>query len=187
MPKLDKEAYDAAEVSSGGEFKRICAGAYVCRIQAVRTSTTDYGRTVDFVKEKQYVKLLWTPIEGEFAGYFDDDYYADKDYAHTFYLSWKNYGALKGVCQAFDESNPGFDAYAAINADAWDMFVGKKVGIVVGEEEYVGNDGSVRTRLGFPRVKSVQDVRDGRYKVPELKKLPEQQQAAARQYDDVPF
>lgn len=188
MPKIDMEAYNAAEpAKDGGEFKRICAGGYVCRIQAVRTSTTDYGRTVDFVKEKQYVKLLWTPIEGEFTGYFDDAFYDDKDYAHTFYLSWKNLGALKRTCACIDDSNPGFDSFAAVNADDWDAFVGKKIGIVVGEEEYLGNDGRIKTRLTFPRAKSIQDIRDGKFKVPPLVKMEIDEQPQVAAYDDVPF
>lgn len=193
MPKIDKNQYEAAEAMGGGEYKRMEAGGYVCTIQAVRTRGTDYnGNEVDYVSDKSYVKLIWDVAEGEFAGKFSDDYWAgeDKDYAHQFYLSWKNLGALKNAIQCLDESNPGFDSMAAFESDKWALFIGKQFGIVLGEEEYLANDGSVKTRFGFGRIKSVQDIRDGKFKVPPLKKLDgaeEEQPAKAETYDDVPF
>lgn len=187
MPKIDMAEYEAAEVSSTEEYKRMPAGGYVVRIQAVRTKDDDRG--IDYVRDKQYVKLIYDVAEGEFAGKFSDDYWAgeDKDYAHQIYWSWKNMQSLKRSILCFEESNPGFDAMAAFQADSWGMFVGKLLGIVVGEEEYMGNDGNVKTRFGFPRIKSVQDIRDGRYRVPELKKLEGYEQPSTDTYDDVPF
>lgn len=191
MPKIDMNEYEAATVSMGGEYQRMTAGGYVCRIQAVRTKGTDYyGNEIDYATAKQYVKLIWDVAEGEFAGKFSDDYWAgeDKDYGHQLYLSWKNLGALKGNITAIEESNPGFDAMAALNADKWELFVGKLVGIVLGEEEYLGNDGTVKTRFGFPRLKSVQDIRDGKFKVPPLKKLAANDAPAESEPStDVPF
>lgn len=191
MPKIDMNEYNTATASTGGgEYQRMTAGGYVCRIQAVRTKGTDYyGNDIDYVNSKQYVKLIWDVADGEFAGKFSDDYWAgeDKDYAHQLYLSWKNLGALKSNITAIEESNPGFDAMAALNADKWELFVGKLVGLVLGEEEYLGNDGTVKTRFGFPRLKSVQDIRAGKFKVPPLKKLPEDERPKADTYDDIPF
>ena len=175
MPKIDKTEYEAAEATNGGgEYKRMPAGGYVVAVQAVRTKgTNSSGREIDYVTENQYVKLIYDIVEGDFAGKFSEDYWADesKDWGHQFYLSWKNLGALKNSIQCLDESNPGFDAMAAFEADKWGMFVGKKFGIVLGEEEYLGNDGTVKTRFGFGRIKSVQDIRDGKFKVPPLKRL----------------
>lgn len=188
MPKIDKQAYDSAEVSTGGEFQRMAPGGYVVQIQAVRTEGKDgYGRIVDYVSARDYVKLIYDIAEGDLAGKFSDSFWAgeDKDYAHQIFLSWKNMGAFKGNIQAIDESNPGFDALAAFEADRWELFIGKKVGIVVGEEEYRANDGTVKTRLGFPRLKSVQDIRAGKFRVPQLKKL-EGEQGYNAKPDPVP-
>lgn len=173
MPKIDMNEYEAATATSDGDYQRMGAGGYVCAIQAVRTKSTDYGKTIDLVGERQYVKLIFDVIEGDLAGKFSDDYWADesKDWGHQFYLSWKNLGSLKNAIQCLDESNPGFDAMAAFEADAWEQFVGKKMGLVFGEEEYLANDGTVKTRLTFGRIKSVQDIREGRFKVPEKKLL----------------
>ena len=195
MPKIDKNEYENAS-ATGGEYQRMTAGGYVCRIQAVRTKGTDYyGKEIDYVTEKQYVKLIWDVAEGDFAGKFSDDYWTgeDKDWGHQVYMSWKNMGALKNAITCLEDSNPGFDAMAAFEADKWELFIGKQIGLVLGEEEYLGNDGTVRTRFGFPRIKSVQDIRDGKYKVPPLKKLEGEQAAPSTAgssddaYSDVPF
>lgn len=172
MPKINKAEYEAAQASTG-DYQRMPAGGYVAQIQAVRTDgPASYGSArVDYVNAKQYVKLIYDIAEGDFAGRFSDDYWTgeNKDYGHQIFLSWKNMGAFKGNIQALDESNPGFDALAAFEADRWELFIGKKVGIVVGEEEYEANDGEIKTRLGLPRLKSVQDVRAGKFRVPEKK------------------
>ena len=200
MPKnFDMNAYNEAEVSTG-DYTRMPAGGYVAIIQAVRTEGDDYGRKVSYPDEKMYVKLIYDIDEGDFAGKFSDDYWAgeDKDYGHQIYLSWKNMGAFKGNINAIEESNPGFDAMAAFTADQYGLFIGKRVGIVLGEEEYRANDGSVKTRFGFPRLKSVQDIHDGKFRVPPLKKLDDGGEQAASTPapvadasgvydDDVPF
>ena len=204
MPKnFDMNEYNEAQASTGGDYQRMPAGGYVARIQAVRTEGEDsYGRNVNYPEDKMYVKLIYDIDEGDFAGKYSDEYWSgeDKDYGHQIFLSWKNMGAFKGNILAIEESNPGFDAMAAFTADQWALFVGKLVGIVLGEEEYIGNDGSVKTRFGFPRLKSVQDIRDGKFRVPPLKKLDggtddtsttaaaeQPSEASADPYSDVPF
>ena len=69
----------------------------------------------------------------------------------------------------------------------------------LGEEEYLANDGNLKTRLTLPRMKSVQDVHAGKYRVPALKKLEgatsttasasggQDEQPPADVYDDIPF
>lgn len=179
MPKINMRDYEEATASTG-DYQRMGAGGYVAQIQAVRTdgpASCGKGR-IDYVNSKEYVKLIYDIAEGDFAGRFSDDYWSgeDKDYGHQIFLSWKNMGAFKGNIQALDESNPGFDALAAFQADRWELFIGKKVGIVLGEEEYRANDGTVKTRLGLPRLKSVQDIRAGKFKVPAPKKLKDDEQ-----------
>ena len=195
MPKIDDNAYNEAQVSTG-ESVKMPAGGYVVRIQAVRTHGEDSNhRPVNYVSEKLYVKLIYDIAEGDFAGKYSEDYWQgeDKDYAHCLYLSWKNLGVLKNFVTCFDESNPGFDSKAAFDADQWGLYIGKYIGIVLGEEEYIGNDGSVKTRYTMPRIKSVPDIRAGKFRVPELKKLkesatPTQDNAVPVDvYDDIPF
>ena len=204
MGLIDRAEYERTQAQ--GEYTKLPAGGYVCIIQAVRTSgTDDYGRVIDYVKEKQYAVLIYDICEGEHAGHYGDDYKdPSKDYRHRLYLGWKNLGAFKRSVMCIDESNaPGFDCFAAVDAEQWQLLIGRKFGIVLSEEEYIGNDGSVKTRFRFPTIKSAQDIRNGKFKVPELKKLqsessttapeptpfstPAQQQPPADVYDDVPF
>lgn len=171
MPKIDMAAYDAAEeMTTGGEYKRLTAGGYVATITAVRTAWTDSMHRVCTAEDKQYVKLIFDIAEGDLAGMFSDAFWSDesKDYGHWLCLSWKNLGSLKSNIKAIEDSNPGFDAMAALNADYWQAFVGKKVGIVVGERTYYGNDGEIKTSTKLPNMRSVQSIRDGKFKVPEL-------------------
>ena len=169
------------------------------QIQAVRTHGEDgYHRPINYVIEKLYVKLIYDIAEGEFAGKYSDDYWTgeDKDYGHQLFLSWKNLGVLKNFMTCLDESNPGFDAKAAFDADQWGLFIGKYLGIVLGEEEYIANDGTVKVRYTMPTIKSVPDIRAGKFKIPALKKLKEaatstpagaSEQVPTDVYDDIPF
>lgn len=74
---------------------------------------------------------------------------------------------FKGLIKAIEESNPGYSFTAS-----WDekTLVGKSVGMVFREEEYVNNDGEIRTTVkpAFPR--SVEAVRAG-VPVPDIKRL----------------
>ena len=199
MALVNESDYRQAEAATGDSRPRMGAGGYVCQVQAIRTFGEDFNHNpVNYVKDKKYVKVIYDVVEGEHAGRYSDEYFSgvDKDYAHSFYLSWKNLNYLKANCQAFDESNAGFDSFAALNAEQWTLFVGKQIGLVFGEEEYIANDGSLKTRLTLPRLKSVQDIRDGKYRIPALKTLDssasttpgQQAQAQTSVYDDdLPF
>ena len=197
MPKINMKEYEAA-TALNGEFERMPAGGYICAIQAVRTSGKGYGKRIDYIEDKQYVKLIWDIVEGDYAGRYSDEYWQgeEKDYGHQFFMSWKNYGAFKNVIQCLEESNPGFDAMAAFEADNWDLFIGKRIGFVIGDEEYRANDGSIKLRYTLPRCKSVQDIQAGKYRVPKLKKLeddaeqvtaPTNDSGEAVTDDDLPF
>lgn len=197
MPQINMEEYNNAVATSTDSRPRMGAGGYECEIQVIRINGTDSsGRVIDYIKEKQYVVPIFDVIAGEHAGRYSDEYWLDpsRDWGHRFYWSWKNMGAFKNVINCFDESNPGFDAMAAFTADNWDLFKGKKIGLVFGEEEYRANDGSIKTRLTLPSVRSIQAIREGRYKVPELKRLEgaapstaAPADAASSIYNDVPF
>ena len=167
MPKLNKSTYDdAAENTGGTNYDVMESGAYVCRIQAVRTEGTDYdGNKVDYIADKQYVKLILDVAEGPHEGHFSDDYWAgeDKDWGHQVYLSFKEsaYGLLKSWLNCISNSNPGFDALAAFEADKWTMFIGKTVGVMWTNEEYESN-GEVKLRLRPDRPYAADAVREGK-------------------------
>ena len=76
---------------------------------------------------------------------------------------------FKRFCTAVSRSNGKyvFDG-GKVNSDEKTL-KGKKVGLILGEEEYEGNDGTIKTRLYVVREFSIDKI--GEQKVPELKKL----------------
>ena len=123
------------EASMDGGFEKLPAGPYIAKI-------------VDMVDNdsKQYVELVFDIAEGEHANFYGDKWGKEHPFAHHIFLSYKDtaLGMLKGRLQAIQESNPGFDPFAAWDADRLDMFNGRILGINLQEEEYERNDGPAR-------------------------------------------
>lgn len=129
------------EKGVGGDFKRIAPGAYPCVIMKVED-----------VEDREYLRVYFDIVAGEFKDYFSDPFYADKGYAHSTVFSYaeKNLPYFKHNLHVIGDCNPGFDAEAAINAGKEQLLVGKAVGVVFREEEYVdGKTGEVK--MGSPR------------------------------------
>ena len=150
------------EASTDGGFEKLPAGPYVAKI-------------VDMVDNdsKQYVELVFDIAEGEHANFYGDKWGKEHPFAHHIFLSYKDtaLGMLKGRLQSIQESNPGFDPFAAWDAGRLDMFNGRILGINLQEEEYERNDGETGTRLTVCQVVPAQDVRDGKIKARDIKKL----------------
>ena len=78
------------------------------------------------------------------------------------------------MCSAISKSNGNFVFDGGqVNSDEKTL-IGKRVGIILGEEEYIGNDGNVKVRTYVYSEKSVDDILKGNFKVPDLKKLPDE-------------
>lgn len=150
------------EASTDGDFEKLPAGPYVAKI-------------VDMVDNdsKQYVELVFDIAEGEHANFYGDKWGKEHPFAHHIFLSYKDtaLGMLKGRLQAIQESNPGFDPFAAWDAGRLDMFNSRILGINLQEEEYERNDGETGMRLTVCQVVPAQDVRDGKIKTRDVKKL----------------
>lgn len=129
------------EERAEGEANRIKPGAYACTITAVE----------DF-PEKEYLRVLVDVAAGEYRGYFSDGFYDDKPFAHSLVFSYKESALpmLKGRLHVITDSNPGFDAEAAIFAGKEQMLVGRQVGVVLREEEYYDKKED-EFKLGSPR------------------------------------
>lgn len=136
------------EKTPGGDFPRLEAGAYKCVVTAVEDNANG-----------EYLSVMLDIAEGEHAGYFSDEFYADKPFAHRTILSYKdaNLGYLKHNLRTFTDSNPGFDAEAAIFAGRDDMLVGKYVGCQFREEEYYDKK-SGEFKMGSPRPSTLMPV-----------------------------
>lgn len=165
-----------------GDFAKLPAGPYVARI----TDATD-------TPAKEYVEVVFDIAEGENAGFYGDDWGKKHPYAHHVFLSYKEKARnmLKGRLEAIRDSNPGFDPFAAWDADRLDLFCGRLMGINLQEEEYKDKEGKVRTRLNVCQVVPAQDVRDGKVQTKGIKRLEQKAEIPAAYvtdtYDDVPF
>lgn len=157
---------DSVKASHEGEFASLPSGAYACKITSVEDKPA-----------KEYLDVIFDIIVGEHAGFFSDDFYKDKPWAHHMILSYKETALpmLKGRLETISECNTGFDAVAAINAGQEQMLVDKVVGVVFRQEEYYDKK-TDEFKLGSPRpfrFCTTQDIQDGKNKNPKPRMLDE--------------
>jgi len=143
---------------SDGSSRRIVPGGYVCRI-----------RLAEDVPDKEYLRIDLDIDEGEFKNYFADMYVRfGRKWPCTRIASYKStaIGMFKGFITSVEESN---DRYV------WDWdeakLKGKSVGVLFGEEEYIGQDGEVHTVVKPQIFCSVETIHSGNFKIPKIKKL----------------
>lgn len=162
--------YQRAE-AAGSDFERLPAGGYVCRI----ISATDYPDAKDKNgNPKPYLDIVYDIAEGDHAGYYSDDWGKENTWAHSvrWYYTKAALGVFKGNLKSVDESNgTSFETAAQTGIDERKL-AGCLVGMIIGYEEYESNDGSVKTRLRVRSTRPVAAIREGRFKRPELKRLP---------------
>ena len=156
-----KKITNIAEVQEAGEGVRLQAGGYICKYTKVEDKS-----------DKEYLWMEFDIAEGEFKGYFADLNERAGFWAGRCIRSYKETALpmFKRMCSAVTKSNPGYIFDGNTNADETTL-IGKTVGIILGEEEYEGNDGSVKTRLYVSRECEVEKIRKNDFKVPALKKL----------------
>lgn len=146
-------------MNEGGS--RLPAGGYVIRIRSVLN-----------VVMKEYLTIEYDIAEGEYIGY----YAALNERAHFwgghFIRSYKKKAAgfFKSFLNAVEASNDNCVIATAEGVDE-NRLIGKALGVVLGEEEYQGNDGSVKKRLYVAAVLPADRIRSGDFTVPAFKKL----------------
>lgn len=153
---------DMTNVQEAGEFTRLPAGAYECTITAVED-----------VADREYLKVSYDIATGEFANYYGNQRAEHPDWAWVgaYVKSYKTKALpmFKRFCSAVSKSNGSFVFDGnAINADEKTL-VGKKIGLVLREEEYYSNSGDLRTRLIVHKEFPVDQI--DKQKVPDVKKL----------------
>lgn len=154
---------DWKNIKESGTFERLAPGGYIVKILNVK----------DF-PEKEYLKISFDIAEGDKKGFFkksfDNDTRDQKKWPNggSFIRSYKQTAAsmFKGFVSAVEASNKGY----TFDFDEQTL-VGKVVGLVLGDEEFLNQKGQVRTRTYVNAVRSVEAIKNGDYKVPELKKL----------------
>lgn len=155
---------DLTNVTESGSFDRLPAGAYICKI----VNVTD-------VADKEYLKITYDICEGEYKDHFSRIRGDHPDWAWVgaYVRSYKTTALpmFKRFCSCVSKSNSNFvfDG-GAINADERTL-TGKKIGIILREEEYYGNDGNKRTRLSVYREFPIDEI--DKQKVPATKTIEE--------------
>lgn len=167
------------KIQESGSFKKLPVGGYIVKILSA----------ID-VPEKEYLRLSFDIAEGPNKGFFAEEYKndtrEDKKWpnAGTFVRSYKEKALpmMKGFTTAVEKSNKNY----TWNFDE-STLKGKLVGLVIGEEEFVNSSGKMRTRTYVNSVRSVDIIREGKFEVPELKKLSADKVAASTPAASQPF
>ena len=148
---------DLSNIEEAKEFPKLEPGGYVCRIHSVQ----------DF-ENKEYLKIEYDISEGRFVGHFKALSEAKDFWAGNFIRSYKESALpfFKAFINRIEESNPN---YKFDNNEQ--NLVGKYIGLVLGEEEYEGSNGEIKTRLYVAAIKNVDQIRKGSFAVPSFKPL----------------
>ena len=154
------ENYESVQASSG-EFSRPTAGGYVCVIMSAKD--VPFDKTTN---KGDYLKIEYDILEGEFKGYYSEQFEKwGGNWNASFIRSYKEkaLGLFKHFINCIEESNVGYKW-------AWNesTIKGTMIGLVLGEEEYINNHGEVKKRLYVKDVKTVEQIRNGDFKIPEL-------------------
>ena len=123
---------------------------------------------VEDVESKEYLRIEWEFLEGEFKGVNQETFDSFGYWPLAFIKSYKEKALrfFKGFKTCVEMSNRNF-----VFKNDPQSLVGKYVGVVLGEEEYWSDKhGEIRKRLYVESVRSGKAIRDGDFKVPELKK-----------------
>lgn len=139
------------------DVRRPVPGGYAAKI----TEVTD-------VEEKEYLLIKWEFADGEFKGANKETYDAFGFWPLAFVCSYKEKALrfFKGFKTAVEESNPKY-----VFKNDPQSLVGKFIGVVLGEEEYIDKKGALRTRCYVAEKRSGRAIREGDYSIPPLAKL----------------
>lgn len=147
-------------IEENKEYDRPIPGGYICGITAVEDK-----------EDKELILVFYDIVEGKFKNYFKNLEQAKSFWGGKFVKSYKETALsfFKGFLTAIEASNRGF---VANNFDGdVSKLKNKYIGLVIGEEEYLSNDGDIKNRLYVAEVRSVDRIRSGDFKIPELKKF----------------
>lgn len=170
-------------VEESTPFSKLPAGGYVIKIV-----------DVEDMADREYLNIVFDIKEGEFSGFYSDDFGKMNPWAHRFVRSYKDSaaGMFKQFLSRLEDSNRDFNISTwQRRSDERDL-IGLELGIVLQNEQYTNNQGEDKERLNVVGVYAAQDIRNGDYKLPEPKDKRTQvgagtTTAAADPYDDVPF
>lgn len=128
-------------------------------------------------KDKERIEIEFDICAGEFAGYYKDMKERLGWHTAKFNKSYKPKALsfLKSFIQVVLDSNEDTDGLVVGDFEDIDetKLIGKKIGMVVGEAEYMGNDGTKKVKLDFYNATfiNLESYRKGEYTVPDFKPL----------------
>lgn len=157
-----------------GDYKRVTAGGYVCKVLACRIENSK-------TTGKKMLVVNFDIAEGDFKDFYLERYKAiprdqnnpqEPKWQAKYYilLEGEGYeGRLKAFITSVEESNENY---------VWDWneehLQGKLFGGIFREEEYIYN-GEVRTNAKLWQVRSVKKIREGEFDIPRKKELSEEE------------
>lgn len=164
---LNDKGYNDVPPANPGEYVKLPAGGYICRIV-----------NAELIKSKAGNLMLVLSVDiadGDFQNFFKANSHNDKwnnsaIYRQLIFDSNNRVSSfLKGLFTCIENSNDNFKVNVR-NFEP-DTLRGKLCGFIFGDEEYERRDKSVgvKTVIKFPT--SVDKIRSGDFKLPELKKL----------------
>lgn len=175
------ENFDS-EPAATGEYKSLPAGGYVCKILGAKVEQSQSG--------KEMLVMRIDIAEGEYKDYFsqawEEKVQVNKDAKWGCIYRQLTEGDstkfFKGMLSAIEKSNPGYQ---------WDWkesgLKGKLVGAIFGEEEFESNkDGSIKKSCKIKWLRSVESIRSGDFKIPEVKRINTSAASAFGGYDVPP-
>ena len=169
--------YNQAAAYDGNGGPRLVPGGQVCKIVGARTETVNTQNG-----PKQKFVLAYDIAEGEFAGYFDEQFKRAKEQDAS-KAKWRgtydcfiltNEGKtnpfFKGLIACIDKSNEPFQC--VVNGQLNEANLkGKLIGMLFRKEEYMGSDGKKKETVKACAARSVQTIREGNFEIPEPKLL----------------
>lgn len=151
--------WNEIEARQEGSFPTPAPGGYIAVITSVKDDET-----------KEYLKLEWEFALPPWAGYNGETFDRAGFWPCAIFRSYKEsaLGFFKAFKTAVEESNPGY----VFNDREPLGLLGKRIGVVLGEETYTNKKGEPRTRLYVAQTRSVQAIQSGDFTVPALKDAP---------------
>ena len=164
-------------------FEDLPAGGYICKI-------VDVILNDDQTSGKANIELHIDIAEGEHAGYFQN---LEDRYGWWGLKGWMSFkeeqlANFQRTCAALCNSNPGliFNPFAEGGVDV-DILKDKQIGVVTRKEEYKSSSGEIREKNSVARFIETDKIRDKKFKVPEVKKLKEEEKFVTADTETIPF
>lgn len=149
---------DWNNVQEQGDFTPVAPGGYVAAITEVEDHEAD-----------EFLMICWDFVEQPYRGRNTQTHKGRGYWPMRFPRSYKEsaLGFFKAFKIALEKSNPGY----TFREDNLQDMRRKYIGVVIGEEEYIAKDGTVKVRPTVRQTRSVDAIRSGDFKVPALKTL----------------